>query len=99
MVWPWRATVVPVRVPSETTSLVGAPRRCRPRLRRLLALLRWRGGLPRGAAADAVGVAPRRAALRDARSEQVAADDLDGHDHEQPQYGEETQPHDRQGQL
>src|SRR4051794_11927290 len=30
MVWPWSATVVPVRVPSDTTSLVGAFRRWRP---------------------------------------------------------------------
>src|SRR5690349_6858807 len=30
MVWPWRATVVPVRVPSDTTSFVGALRRVRP---------------------------------------------------------------------
>ncbi|ALM40250.1 hypothetical protein SFR_3635 [Streptomyces sp. FR-008] len=42
---------------------------------------------------------PPCSALGDACAEQVAPDDLDGHDHEQPQNGQETQPHDRQGQL
>jgi len=63
----------------------------------LAALLRGRGLLP-GGLLGARGL-PTRSALGDARTEQVAADDLHGHDHEQPQYGQETQPHDREGQL
>ncbi len=32
-------------------------------------------------------------------SEEVAADHLDRDDHEQPQHGQEAQPHDREGQF
>ncbi len=89
--------MVPVRVPSVTTSLVGgAP--ASPAAALLLALRRRRLSLARCGLLRPVGAASC-SALGDPRTEQVAADDLHGHDHEQPQYGEKTQPHDREGQL
>ncbi|GAA3300445.1 hypothetical protein GCM10020295_41230 [Streptomyces cinereospinus] len=94
MVWDCSATVVPVSVPSVTTSLVGGVA-ARPPAGRLLALLRGRLALRLLRPARV----PPGPALSDARTEQIASDDLHGHDHEQPQYGQETQPHDREGQL